>query len=263
MRHLIALVASLVMIAGCGANATGDADVAAPADSTPLAATQPAEPPAAMPSPASTPREPEDITAGEADDTTAPSESPQLSSTPALPEGDYYPPEQERPSDRDADLLLLSGSPAIATGNPIVLEGQLLDMEGSPVEGASIEIWQADSQGIYLHPEDPRTNARDPYFQSYGTATTDTGGRWTFRTVAPAPSDDRARHIHVKVRRNDRELLTTQIFFAGDPNLADDPLLAELDEDLAALLIRPAPGTDADNRPVSLARHTLVVDLTP
>ena len=180
-----------------------------------------------------------------------------------MPEGPYYPAELDRPSDRDSNLLLLSGSPVVATGEPVLLRGQLLDVDGSAISGAVIEIWQADSQGIYLHPDDPRTDARDPYFQSFGEVTTDASGTWTFRTIRPAVHEDRPQHIHLKVHHGQREVLTTQIFFAGDPRIDQDPLLAELDRDLASVVVSAEPGTDDEGQQISEARHTLVVDLLP
>ncbi len=265
MNRSILVAGALVLLAGCGTDRAGDVEQPPSAASAPTAVepsgTSPAPPAPPPPDPSNASPTPAPPPPDSGNASPPPAETLKLALTPALPEGPYYPAESQRPSDRDADLLLLTGSPAVASGQPIVLQGQLLDMEGKPVTDAVIEIWQADSQGIYLHPDDPRTNARDPYFQSYGEVATDDTGSWTFRTIAPAVYEDRPQHIHLKVQRADEELLTTQVFFADDPRLADDPVLAELEGDLAAIVVSLEAGQDNEGRPVLSGRQTLVVDL--
>jgi hypothetical protein len=58
-------------------------------------------------------------------------------------------------------------------------------------------------------------------------------------------------------------VLTAQIFFAGDPRINQDPLLAELDRNLASVVVAAEPGTDDEGQQIFEARHTLVVDLLP
>ncbi len=253
MRILLVVVGTLVVLTGCGMDTSADVptrSTAEPSTSTVDPAYAPAEESGASPPEPS------------ANPPSAP-ETVELAETPSLPEGPYYPTDLDRPSDRDSNLLLLSGSPVVATGEPLLLRGQLLDVDGSAISGAVIEIWQADSQGIYLHPDDPRADARDPYFQSFGEATTDASGTWTFRTIRPAVYEDRPQHIHLKVRHGQREVLTTQIFFAGDPRIDRDPMLTELDRNLASVVVSAEPGTDDEGQQISEARHTLVVDLLP
>ncbi len=184
-----------------------------------------------------------------------------MTATPLLAEGPYYPNVETRPSDSDSDLLLLTGSPAIASGQPLQLDGQLRDTAGDPVAGATIELWQTDVQGIYLHPNDPRVDERDAYFQSYGEALTDDAGAFSFRTIFPGLYEDRPRHLHVKVKLDGAELLTTHIYFAGDPELATDSQTAGLGPELLdAISITPLAGVDEVGFAISTASHIIVVD---
>ncbi|UES60148.1 hypothetical protein GFK91_30890 (plasmid) [Roseibium aggregatum] len=47
-------------------------------------------------------------------------------------------------------------------------------------------------------------------------------GSWRFETVLPATYPPRSRHIHLKVQRPGSKMLTTQMFFPGDPEHARD-----------------------------------------
>jgi protocatechuate 3,4-dioxygenase beta subunit len=168
--------------------------------------------------------------------------------TPAQQEGPFYP--VETLADQDNDLTVVAGLDGAPTGNVLILQGRLLTGGGAPVEGGVVEIWQVDSQGIYLHPGDPRTDDRDPYFQFSGRATVAADGTWTFRTIDPGYYEPRPRHIHVKVRLDDEVVLTTQIYFSNDPSAAGiDPLL------VAAI----GPGTDGEGIPVLIAEHRIVL----
>ncbi len=161
--------------------------------------------------------------------------------TPAQSEGPFYP--VAIPSDSDADLLA-NGALRYAQGQPAWLEGIVTDLEGRPVRGASVEIWQCDHQGRYHHPGDG--DRADRAFPGFGRAAVDSEGRYRFRTIRPVAYGGRAPHIHVKVKLAARELLTTQLYVQGDAGNARDFLWRNLrgDEDRAALTVAFAPGND-------------------
>ena len=139
--------------------------------------------------------------------------------TPAQTEGPYYP--VAYPADSDADLLH-NGPLGPPRGQPTSLAGSLTDVQGRPLSGAAVEIWQCDAQGHYHHPRD---GARaDPAFQGFGRCLVDAQGRWQFRTLRPTPYTGRTPHIHVKVKLGTRELLTTQLYVQDDPGNAGDSL---------------------------------------
>lgn len=154
--------------------------------------------------------------------------------TPAQTEGPFYP--VEFPADADFDLLR-NGELAYPEGQPVWLEGSVTDLAGRPVAGALVEIWQCDQAGHYHHPGDG--GEADRRFQGFGRVTVGPDGRYRFRTIRPAPYSGRTPHIHLKVRLGRRELLTTQIYVAGEPRNPADFLWNALDEFERAALTVP------------------------
>lgn len=85
----------------------------------------------------------------------------------------------------------------------------------------------------------------DPAFQGFGRVRVGRDGRYRFRTLRPAPYSGRTPHIHVKVRLDRLELLTTQLYVAGDPGNEQDFLWRRLNEvGRAALTVPFVPGAD-------------------
>jgi protocatechuate 3,4-dioxygenase, alpha subunit len=117
-------------------------------------------------------------------------------------------------------------------GERIRLSCRLLDGDGVPVPDAMIELWQANAEGKYHHPEDTQPKAIDPTFCGFGRMATDDNGVCTFQTILPGrvPGNDsalQAAHINVSVfARGILKRLATRIYFDGDAALADDPILA-------------------------------------
>ena len=165
--------------------------------------------------------------------------------TPAQTEGPFYP--VALPADTDADLLR-NGTLRYAAGEPATVAGTLTALDGRPLAGAQVEIWQCDAAGHYHHPRNG--GHADPSFQGFGRVQADAQGRWQFRTIRPVPYSGRTPHIHVKVRSGSRELLTTQLYVEGDPHNARDGLWRSLSPpDRAAVTVpfrRTADGVAAD-----------------
>ena len=135
---------------------------------------------------------------------------------------------------------------AETAGQRIRIEGCVYDGEGQKIPDAVIEIWQADSQGRYAHPADPRSSNADFHgFGRMGTGT-DTENRFVFHTVKPGSVDGRqAPHVNVIVMM--RGLLThtfTRIYFSdeGEAN-ATDPVLNSVDESRRHTLIAQNDGS--------------------
>lgn len=146
----------------------------------------------------------------------------QLTATPALTIGPYYP--DRLPLDQDNDLLLINDAITPAVGEILWATGRVLDSSGSPVRGAVVEIWQADDNGAYIHSASPRTN-RDANFQGYGKFETASDGRYVFRTVRPGIYPGRTRHIHYQIQVPGRGELVTQCHFEGEALNAGDMVL--------------------------------------
>jgi protocatechuate 3,4-dioxygenase beta subunit len=160
--------------------------------------------------------------------------------TPSNPEGPFYPRHQQ--VDKDTDLTLIEGHTERARGQVIQVTGQVLDENGQPVEGALVDIWQANANGRYHHEDDPSTAPFDPNFQGWGMVKTDAQGRYSFRTIKPAAYHvegdwSRPPHIHFKVSRRGYHELTTQMYFAGESLNESDRLLRSVPEKDRALLV--------------------------
>ncbi|MCU0930667.1 MAG: protocatechuate 3,4-dioxygenase [Serpentinimonas sp.] len=175
--------------------------------------------------------------------------------TPSQSEGPFYP--VALPADHDADLLR-AGTLNYAQGQPAWVEGTLRDVDGVPVSGAEVQIWQCDAQGHYHHPGD---GARaDPAFQGFGRAVVGQDGRYRFRTIRPAPYSGRTPHIHFKVVLGRHHLLTTQMYVEGDPGNERDFLWRRLNaEGRRALTVPFQRVPSASSIPEWRAEFPLVV----
>jgi protocatechuate 3,4-dioxygenase, beta subunit len=134
--------------------------------------------------------------------------------TPAQTEGPFYP--NKLPLDTDNDLLIVNDAITPAVGKVTHLSGKILDAKGDPIRSALVEIWQCDSQGVYIHTGCPNQEKRDKNFQGFGRFLTASSGEYYFRTIKPVPYPGRTPHIHFKIKQGGKELLTTQCYIKGD-----------------------------------------------
>jgi protocatechuate 3,4-dioxygenase beta subunit len=137
--------------------------------------------------------------------------------TPRQTEGPFYP--DKLPLDTDNDLLIINDSITPAVGSVTHLAGKVLDAKGEPVRNALVEIWQCDGNGVYIHSRDsePKKDQRDSHFQGFGRFLTSSTGEYYFRTIKPVPYPGRTPHIHFKIKKGSKELLTTQCYIKGHP----------------------------------------------
>src|SRR5438105_2091620 len=186
----------------------------------------------------------------------------ELARTPRLTEVPFYP--DRLPLDTDNDLVIVSNSITPAVGEITHLSGRVLGTNGEPIRDALVEIWQVDNRGVYLHSADSGTRQRDVNFQGFGRCATTKQGEYRFRTVKPVPYPGRTPHIHVKVKRGDRELLTTQLFVNGHPQNRTDGIFRGVRDpiDREFLLVDFRPVRESRIGELS-ARFDIVVGLTP
>jgi protocatechuate 3,4-dioxygenase beta subunit len=138
----------------------------------------------------------------------------ELSPTPACHDGDApTEPEIEGPfykprSPERADLI-----EGAAPARLVELQGYVLSRGCRPLGRVLLDLWHADQNGDY----------DNKGFRYRGHIVTDADGRYSFRTIMPAPYPGRTRHYHFKVISVGRQLLTTQLYFPNEPlNLRDD-----------------------------------------
>jgi protocatechuate 3,4-dioxygenase beta subunit len=111
-------------------------------------------------------------------------------------------------------------------GTRLVLAGSVLATDCSPVAGALLDFWHADAQGEY----------DNEGYRLRGHQFADRRGRYRLETVVPGLYTGRTRHIHVKVQAPDQPVLTTQLYFPGEPgnesdSIFDPALLIDLRRD--------------------------------
>jgi protocatechuate 3,4-dioxygenase alpha subunit len=122
-------------------------------------------------------------------------------------------------------------APAGTPGERVTIEGRVLDGDGQAVTDGLIEIWQADANGKYAHPEDPQKKAATPGFRGFGRMPTNGRGGFRFSTVKPGsvPGPNgvpQAPHLVVSVfMRGSLKHLASRIYFPDDPANAKDPIL--------------------------------------
>src|ERR1700674_4672216 len=142
-------------------------------------------------------------------------EAATLPLTPAQTAGPFYP--VTLPRDSDNDLIQVAGNNAAARGTVTYLAGRVLDVDGRPVSGARVEIWQCDANGRYHNVRDERAGPPlDENFQGYGQTATDGTGGYRFVTIRPVSYPGRTPHIHFAVSGPGFPRFITQMYVAGE-----------------------------------------------
>ncbi len=131
--------------------------------------------------------------------------------------------------------LIRSGQESLITsesrGERVTIEGRVLDGDAAGVSDAMIELWQANADGRYEHPDDSQEKILDPNFHGFGRAATDERGRFRFYTIKPGPVPGsgnilQAPHISVSIfARGLLKRLVTRIYFPDEPRNAADVVL--------------------------------------
>ena len=127
-----------------------------------------------------------------------------------------------------------------ASGEKIQIVGVIRDGDGAPIPDAMLEIWQADAQGRYAHPRDPR--APNASFKGFGRSACDKNGEFGFNTIKPGAvpgPDGKPQAPHVVVCIFSRGMLRqiyTRMYFP-DENNEGDAILALVPADRRHTLI--------------------------
>ena len=145
-----------------------------------------------------------------------------------------------------------------AVGVPALVSGRVLDLAGKPVAGAELDVWQAQTNGLY---DSQDTNPDNLHMR--GKFRTDGEGCYLLRTVIPVnypiPSDGpvgamlkatgrhpwRPAHIHFVVTADGYDAVTTHIFDRRDPYLESDAVFAVKESLICDFVEHKAPTPEA------------------
>jgi len=125
------------------------------------------------------------------------------------------------------NLRRFSGTPHLASGDLILIKGQILDSNCVPVPVAVIEIWQANSLvNEIMNTEYEINNQFDPNFVGSGKTTTDNMGNYMFFSIMPGSlGKNSAPHINFMVRHRDFLPFETKMYFENQSINSKDTLL--------------------------------------
>jgi protocatechuate 3,4-dioxygenase beta subunit len=142
----------------------------------------------------------------------------ELMATPACLEGEEPTPRQVegpffKPRSPQRTSLLAAG----LQGTRIFVSGMVLSTHCKPVVGALLDFWQCDDQGVY----------DNSGYRLRGHQFTDGAGSYRLETIVPGVYPGRTRHIHVKIQAPGRPVLTTQLYFPGEPENQRDFLFQQ------------------------------------
>lgn len=138
-----------------------------------------------------------------------------------------------------ADNLAVAG----VAGEKVAIEGRIVDGDGKPVDDAVVEIWQANAQGRYAHPDDTQDKPLEPAFKGFGRVMTDKNGTFRFTTIkpgrVPTPGGGlQAPHLNVTIfMRGVLKHLITRMYFPDESANGDDSVLARVPKDRRGTLI--------------------------
>jgi hypothetical protein len=140
--------------------------------------------------------------------TTAAAEGGTLAPTPACDDGDDPTEAQTEgpyftPNSPQRASLVEAGM----GGQRLVVAGTVLTTGCRPVGRALLDFWQADDAGRY----------DNQGYRLRGHQFSDADGGWRLDTIVPGLYPGRTRHIHVKVQAPGGPVLTTQLYFPGEP----------------------------------------------
>ncbi|MGX7091699.1 protocatechuate 3,4-dioxygenase subunit alpha [Hutsoniella sourekii] len=115
------------------------------------------------------------------------------------------------------------------SGEKIIIEGNIMASDNYPMFNVMVEIWQANSKGVFNHSIDHDNPDYDPSFVGFGRAITNRMGHFEFKTFKPGPTkhsnhfeDSEAPHIMMIIHsRGVAHPLATRIYFE-DENTVDD-----------------------------------------
>ncbi len=147
-----------------------------------------------------------------------------------------------------------------AFGEVIFVQGNVSDSFGVPIEGAIVEIWQANAAGKYHTLLEPDSEYIDKYFNMSGRTITDNLGNYYFITIMPGASAGRAPHINMNIYHPKFGKLETEMYFENHPLNASDYQYMAYDEDEKKMLSASVHHSDIFNtKSVKICKFDIVM----
>ncbi len=142
-----------------------------------------------------------------------------LEPTPAVGDDDFptTPQETVGPAFKPDSPLKNNFRESGVTGVLVILTGFVLDRKGKPIKGAVLDFWHADAAGQYDFTG----------FHCRGHQFTEGNGRYELQTILPGVYPGRTRHYHVRLQAPPGPMLTTQLYFPGEPRNSSDFLFRQ------------------------------------
>ncbi|MFD8144041.1 carbohydrate-binding protein [Streptomyces sp. NPDC059708] len=138
-------------------------------------------------------------------------------------EGPYF-----KPNSPLRNSLVTSGTP----GTRLTVSGYVFGRACRPVPGVLLDFWQADDNGAY---DNSGYGFRGHQFST-------AQGAFSLSTIVPGLYPGRTRHLHVKLQAPGRRVVTTQLYFPGEPRNGTDSLF---DSRLLMNVRQAGPGLEA------------------
>ena len=150
-----------------------------------------------------------------------------------------------------------------------MVQGQVFGSDrDEPLAGAVLDIWQADASGRYDMPDFMNVVKVTDAYRLRRQIRTDAKGRYAFETIIPGryeippalpgfetfAGQTRPAHIHLIAIQPGYEPLVTQLYFEGDPFIADDPWANDSDNVLALAPVEGSEEAQASAFDILLAR---------
>ncbi|ERP86140.1 hypothetical protein Q669_17140 [Labrenzia sp. C1B10] len=143
------------------------------------------------------------------------------------------------------------------SGDPLVLKGRVLDVNGEPIAGATLDVWQASPDGLYENQDKDQAD-----FNLRGKFVSDENGNYLIRTVKPAGypvpvhtttgdllraqkrTPMRPAHVHFIVSAPEHKTLITQIFADTDEAMVNDVVFGAKEQIAGDLELRETPSAE-------------------
>ena len=162
---------------------------------------------------------------------------------------------------KNNNLTRKTGSFEVAIGEPLYLQGKIIDAFKIPIEGAIVKIWQTNAAGKYHSLLNKGSKYIDKNFIMSGQSITDNMGNYSFITIFPGYYDDRAPHINMIITHKKFGTIETEIYFDKHFRNNSDPIYLTYPKEDRIKLTAPVIYVDKEDvKKGKVATFNIVMD---